>query len=296
MKYVFIINPASGANMPKDFIEKEINSLNGKYDILLHYTSAPNEATSFIKEYLKNNDGEFRFIACGGDGTINEVANGIYGYENASMTAYPCGSGDDFVKSVGGIEKHKSVENLILAKNHKIDLIKVNDKLCINVCNFGFDAEVVKYAIALKGKKKNPYKAGILKALFTSMKNDIKVEVDGEILNNEKKLLLCTLANGGYEGGQYFCAPKYKVDDGLIEVCYVKTVSVFKFLRLVGAYEKGLHLDDKRFEKYLIYKRSKKIKVFSKNDFSICIDGELIIGKEFNVEVLPLAINYAFPD
>mgnify|MGYP003509911114 CR=1 FL=1 len=59
MQYVFIINPTSGANMPKDFIEKEINALKDKYDILVHYTIAPNEATSFIKDFLKNNDGEY---------------------------------------------------------------------------------------------------------------------------------------------------------------------------------------------------------------------------------------------
>ncbi len=295
MKYFFIINPTSGSNKSKDFLLDEINELKKDYDVLFHITTPGlNSTTNYVRDYLSvHNDEEIRFIACGGDGTINEVANGIVGFENASMTAYPCGTGDDFVKSVGGLEKYKNVKNLITAKNRKIDLIKVNDKYCINVANFGFDADVVKHSLSLKGKVKSPYTSAIFKALFTSTSNDIKVEVDGELINDGKKMLLGNIANGGYEGGKYFCAPNYVIDDGLIEFCYVKKISVFKLISLVKCFEKGEHLTNKKLKNIVFYKRTKKVKITSNNEFTLCIDGELIFGKEFIVEICPSIINFA---
>lgn len=292
MKHIFIINPASAANKPKDFLINEIESYKDRYDIDIYCTNKQGDATDYIKNYLNNYNEEVRFYACGGDGTINEVVNGVIGYENSSISCYPCGSGDDFVKSIGGKDKYLNIENLLNAKNQKIDVIKVNDLYCLNVCNFGFDAEVVKYAVELKGKVPQPYKSGIVKALLTSMQNDIKVEVDGKLLNKGRKLLLGNAANGGYEGGQYFCAPHYSINDGLIELCYIKTLSIFTFLKFVDYFEKGLHIDSPKLKKYVIYKQVKNMKVYSKKEFSICIDGELVIGKEFNVEIMPNFVNF----
>ncbi len=297
MKYFFIINPSSGSNKSKDHLLDEIKLLKDEgYDVLYHFTKPERNSTrNYIKDYLSLRKGneEIRFIACGGDGTICEVANGIVGFENVSMTAYPCGTGDDFVKSVGGIEKYQNVKNLINAKNVKIDLIKINDEYSINVTNFGFDADVVKHSVNLKGKVKSPYTAAIFKALFTSTSNDIKVEVDGELINDGKKMLLGNLANGGYEGGKYFCAPNFILDDGFIEVFYVKKISIFRIISLVKCFEKGEHLSNKKLEDIIFYKRAKKVKVYSLKDFTLCYDGELMQGKEFNVEICPKLINFA---
>jgi diacylglycerol kinase (ATP) len=128
------------------------------------------------------------------------------------------------------------------------------------------------------------------------MKHNVHVEVDGELINPDGKLLLCTFANGGYAGGKYNCAPKFVIDDGLMEVCLVKPVSVFTLLKLIKKYEKGLHLDDKRFEKYISYTQAKNVKIYSKKPFDICIDGEIITGKEFEIEIVEKAIEFAIID
>ena len=84
MKHVFIINPMAG---PKDvhlLVEKEVAKLN--IDYIFHVTTAPKEATSFVREYIKNNpDEEVRFYACGGDGTIYEVAAGVVGADTSKV-------------------------------------------------------------------------------------------------------------------------------------------------------------------------------------------------------------------
>ena len=296
MKHIFIINPNAGI---VNTFEKTLNAIKqyqDKYDILIHKTTHEKEATQFIKEVATKNTGEhLRFYACGGDGTINEVANGVMGLENVSMSVYPCGSGNDFVKAIGGKEKYLDIENLLNAKTKKIDVLNVkNHCYCINVCNFGFDSMVAKTANSLKGSKiKNPYEIGKIKAVFFGMHNKISVEADGKVLNPSGKMLLTTLANGDFVGGKYKCAPRYKIDDGLIEVCIVSPVSIFTFLKLAKQYELGNHLSDKRFEKYISYTQAKNIKIYSKKPFDICIDGEIINGKEFEVEIIEKAIDFA---
>ena len=295
MKHVFIINPRAGKVNIFDKALNEINKFADKYDISVHKTTEEKDATNFVKRYVESHpDKEIRFYACGGDGTINEVVSGAVNYPNVSVCVYPCGSGNDFVKSIGTLEFYNDIEKILNAKTKKIDVIKVgNGNYSINVCNYGFEAKVAKYANQIKKKGgKNPYLRGVIRGLFTGMKNKITVEADGEVLNPSGTLLLSSSANGGYVGGKYFCAPNFVLDDGLLEVTLVKQVSVFTLIKLIKQYELGNHLKDKRFENLLVYKRAKKVKIYSDKPFDVCIDGEIITGKEFEIEILSKAINF----
>ncbi len=297
MKHVFVINPVAGFENSFNVLSKNLQKYKDLYDITVYVTSSIKDATQFSKEFAtSHSDSEIRFYSCGGDGTLGEVVNGIAGLNNASITCYPCGSGNDFVKSVGGKEQFLDLEKLFHAKNHLVDLIKVNGVYSLNVINVGLEAHVCKVANSLKGKSKNPYTRGIVDALFKGMKHDVFVEVDGEVINPSGKLLLSTFANGGYAGGKYNCAPNYKIDDGLIEVCLVKPVSVFTLIRLIKAYEKGLHLKDKRFEKIVTYRQAKNIKLYSNKEFDLCVDGEMYFDKKFDIEIVKNALNFAIPE
>ncbi len=298
MKHVFIINPVAGLENSFIKLSENLKTFKDRYDITVHVTSSVKDATEYTKDFISTHSNEeIRFYSCGGDGTLGEVVNGIAGNSNASVTCFPCGSGNDFVKSVGGKERFLDLEKLFNANNKKIDLIKVNDEVySLNAINVGFEAKACKVANEVRGKSRNPYLRGVIKALFSAMKNKVSVEVDGELVNTDGYLLLCTFANGGYVGGKYNCAPRYKIDDGLIEVCLVKPVSVFTFLRLIKKYERGEHLDSPKFKKILKYRQGKKIKVYSDKEFDLCVDGEMFLGKEFNVEICPSILNFALPD
>lgn len=299
MKHIFIINPHAGPENNYNKIKSTLDGLENNYDIEIHQTTYPKEATEFVKNYATTHPNEeLRFYACGGDGTLNEVVSGAVGFENVSIGIHPCGSGNDFVKSIGGKTAYNEIERVLNLKNKKIDVIKVGESnYSINVCNYGFEARVAKHANYLKIKgKKNPYFWGIVNALFTGMKNDITVEADGEIMNKDGKMLLGGSSNGGYVGGKYFCAPRFVLDDGLLEVCLVKCVSIFTLLKLIKQYERGKHLEDKRFDKLLVYKRAKKVKLYSNKPFDICLDGEILTGNEFDLEILNKAINFAISE
>ena len=241
MKHVFVINPKAGKKNKYEYISNELEAYKSKFDIEIYQTTNEFDATQFTKNYLSNYDGEVRFYACGGDGTLNEVVNGVIGYPNASVTLYPCGSGNDFVKCIGNINDFNDLDKLLNSENKEIDVIKINDKYSINVINVGFEAYVCKTANKLKkNRTQNAYTLGIISALFKALKNNVTIEVDGEVLNENGTLLLASLANGAYVGGKYKCAPNYVIDDGLLEVCLVKPINVFNFLSLIKYTTKAL--------------------------------------------------------
>ena len=301
MKYYFIVNPRAGEGKSEEIIRTAISKLPQKEDCEVYVTKSVNDATVFVRESCMRHEGEqLRFIACGGDGTINEVFNGAVGHENVSVSCYPCGSGNDFVKAFGGAEVFSDIGKIVEAKDRKLDLLKVGDRYSNNVVNFGFDTTV---AITINKERektghgnKNAYTKGVVAALIKSMKNTCTVIADGETLNPNGKCLLCTLANGQYVGGSFKCAPKSKPDDGLIDVCLIKPISRLRFVKLLGPYTAGEHLDDPKCKDIVVYRRAKEIEVKAQPGFAYSLDGEIIYSDHFTVEIAPAAINFAVPE
>ena len=239
-------------------------------------------------------------MACGGDGTINEVASAVAGHENACFTVYPCGSGNDFVKIYGGRERFLDMDALLAAEPAPIDILKVDDRWCINVFSFGFDTGVLKTMNNVKRKPlmggQRAYYVGIVHALMKSMKTSCTITVDGESFYSGD-ILLCTFANAQYVGGSFKCAPRAKVDDGLIEVCLVKPISRLSFVNLIGTYTNGTHLEDPRMKDIVLYTQGRKLTVESaKGLLPVSLDGEVIERKRFTVEVVPGGVNFALPE
>ena len=297
MHYCFIINnePSKAGNAEK--IEADIKRLEKPIDFEIYRTTAEKTATEFVKEFCQNNpEQETCFVACGGDGTINEVASGMVGAQNKHLAVLAYGSGNDFIKYYQG-KDFLSVDSLVNGTPHKIDILKVNDSYSINVCNFGFDSVVASTANKLSRKgNKNPYRWGIVKAIFCGRFNRIQVKADGEELNPGKRMLLCTLGNNNHVGGEFFCSPRAKNDDGLIEVGYCKTTTLMGFLGLLKIYTVGNHLDDPKASKHFIYRQSKTVDVHSDKQIELCLDGEMLPGNDFHIQIIPGAISFIIPN
>lgn len=298
MKHVFVINPAAGKENAYGAIRTALEGLDG-VDFELYETTGQGDATAFVRAYCERYREPVRFYACGGDGTLNEVVSGVVGYDHASMGCYPSGSGNDFVKYYGGKDAFLDVRALVEAPEEAIDVIRVGEQYAINAAHFGFDSCVAKHMTRLRRKKlfggKRAYPTGVAIALIRAMKNKCKVTVDGELLNPKGKILLCTATNGQYVGGSYRCAPRSLDNDGLLEICLVHPISRFTFLKLMGAYKNGTHLDDPRFEKYIVYRRASRVTVEAPDDFVYAMDGELYTDGRFEIEVVPSAIRFAVP-
>lgn len=299
MKYCFIINngPGKTANAPK--IIEEIRTLDTAIEHRIYKTTAIRTATGFVASECRNHpDQEMCFVACGGDGTLNEVATGIMkgGPHNKYLAVLAYGSGNDFIKFYPGLN-FRSIKDLVNGTAHSIDIMKVNENAySINVCNFGFDATVCARANKLTRKGwNNVYRWGLVHAILFARFNRIDVTVDGEPINHGRRMLLCTLGNNNHVGAEYCCSPRARNDDGLIEVGFVKCTTLLGFLSLMGDYRNGTHLDNPRTAKHFIYRQARTIEIHSHKPTELCLDGEMLPGQDFKVEILPRAINFIIP-
>lgn len=300
MRYVFIVNPHAGASDHAERLRHAVSRLSQRESCEIYVTRAAGDATGYVRSWCKGHPGEaVRFIACGGDGTINEVFHGAVGLAGVSVSCFPCGSGNDFVKAFGGPERFRDVEKLITAPVQKLDLLKVGDRYSNNVVNFGFDTTV---AITINKERertghgnKNAYTKGVVNALLKSMNNECTVTADGEVLNPEGRLLLCTLANGQYVGGSFHCAPRSKADDGLIDVCIIRPISRLRFLKVLTPYTNGEHLDSDKLRDIIIYRQARKVEVVGPPGFAYSLDGEIIYSQHFTVEIVEKALDFAVP-
>ncbi|MBQ8907283.1 MAG: hypothetical protein IJY71_01690 [Clostridia bacterium] len=301
MKHIFVVNPKAGPTNSVAFIRQEVEKLRPRYDCEVYETTGVGDATDFVRRYLESNPNlSVRFYACGGDGTLNEVMTGALGHAGASISCYPCGSGNDFVKYYGGADRFMDFEALLNGKERGIDILTDGERYSINVANFGFDYAVAKKMSEVKNKLffkgKTAYTFGVVHSLFHAMKSKAKVFVDGKRFGKEDALLLCTVSNGSFVGGSYNCAPLSDNEDGLLEICLVKPISVFRLLRLIGVYKKGQHLNNPKFADILYYVRGKEVEVFAEEDsFGYTMDGELVTAKHVVFRILPEAIRFAVP-
>ncbi|MDO4198247.1 MAG: YegS/Rv2252/BmrU family lipid kinase [Erysipelotrichaceae bacterium] len=299
MKYYFIINPAAGPGISEKKIREELDQLDERIDCELFLTQKNQGATPLVKRIIENHpEEEMCFVACGGDGTINEVFEGCAHKDNVYASCIPSGSGNDFVKCFG--TENFTIKKIIHGKKRKIDLIEVGDRHCVNVTNFGIDTAVVKNVNNNREKRGHgsslDYPLGVLKAIFTSMRTKCTIIADGETVNPEGYALSVTFGNGRFVGGSYNCSPRASLDDGLIEVCIVKPISIIKFAQFIGPYSKGEHLDDEKISKHLYYRQAKEIEVIAEEGFEYSLDGEVIASTHFKCTIDPLALNFMEPE
>ncbi len=317
MKHLIILNQKAGAEKDLEAFQNQIKEDFKGLNYEIYLTTGPRSVIPFLKDYLSKNTDVLRVYACGGDGTIHEVVNAIVGYKNVELAIYAAGTGNDFVKIYSkskdwnDIVKNKTGENrfkdfkaLIDGKVIDIDLSKMTGPsmpepwYSINVINFGFDA-----IVGVKGNQnkekgiKNPYgPAAIIPAILGGRFNKIIVKADGEQLN-KKRMLMSALGQGQWVGGQYHASPKSDNTDGLIDVTLLKCMSLARLMiQFFGPYTKGEHLDNPKLMKKFVYRRAKEIEIIGKKNIDICVDGEIVNGPSFKVEVMPKAIKFVVPN
>ena len=312
MKHLIVFNAGAGKNKERaDAFRAQIEESFKGLDYEIYETEGPRAVIPFLKKYLSENKDTVRVYACGGDGTVHEVVNGLVGFPNAELAILPVGTGNDFVKTYGVmndvVDQYRSFKPLIEGQPIEIDVSKIEGGnleepwYSVNVINFGFDAIVGARGNYYKehglpaGVKEgtNPYDYALKNdAMKHGRFNNIEVFADGEKLN-EKQILLATLAQGQWVGGQFKCAPKSDNTDGLIDVCVLKTMTFLGLGMIIGTYTKGKHLDKPR--KKIVYRQAKEIKMVGPEEFDVCVDGEMIRGQEFKVTVCPKAIKLVPP-
>lgn len=303
MKHYFIMNPAAGKGTKFHTLIDDIHKVcdRRKVSYEIHVTEKMGEATEFVKKICKNTDSPVRFYACGGDGSIKEVAAGLVGFEHAQLGIIPMGTGNDFVKNFEHVENFFDIDAQLDGETRKIDIMKYNNKYAINLINIGFDCEIARQA-ALNRRSvfipsKLAYTTGIVQKitqLGTAVMNG-KVYLDG-VLHKWNTYQISVFANGSFYGGGYHAAPAASVDDGVIDCCVVKKVTLVELVQLIGAYKAGTHLTDPKVPQVFSYKKCKRVDIIFDHPTDICVDGEIEKVKDkLTLSVLHKAITLSTP-
>ena len=273
MKYIFIINPASGTTNYEIVKENIKNNVKEEYEII--ETKGPHDATKIASKYKNKKD--VVVFSVGGDGTLNEVVNGLAGGK-CFLGIIPTGSGNDFYRSLESSNKLKST----------IDLGKVNDRYFINITSIGFDAQVAHNANIFKEKNKNKklaYYLGILKTLIKFRCDNYKLIIDGKDYNNRYTLM--AICNGKYYGGGFKIAPLASFDDDYFDLYLANKMNRLTLIKLLVMLIKANHENSKLVSKI----KCKSVSIASDKDMIVNIDGEIIKSKKVDIEMIPNSIN-----
>lgn len=268
-----IYNPTSGREIIKKNLADVLMVLeNAGYVTSAHATTpepgdAEREARCAVQEKYD------LVVAAGGDGTINEVINGIAEQEyRPKVGIIPTGTTNDFARALHvPRDVMKATEIIARGESVAMDIGKANDTYFINIGGGGRITELT-YDVPSKLKTMLGQLAYYLKGIemLPSLKaTDVRVEYDDGVFEGKAMFFLLGLTNsiGGFEK----IAPDAKLDDGKFSLIILKKVNLAEFIRLVTLALRGDHIK----EPNIIYVKSKKVMVTSEDKMLINLDGEL---------------------
>ncbi len=295
MHHVFIINPIAGKGRAVQMIgdiKSRFKDLKQSFEILT--TEAPGHATEIAKKAASVGE-DVRIYSVGGDGTLNEIVNGIAGFPNVELGIIPCGSGNDVARYLYPVmDPLKLIRVLPISTSKTIDLGKLNGYYFFNIASIGFDAEVVRNSRYFKRfpliSGSMSYILAVLVTLIKCEKYKLKITLD----NNtpiEKDFLLTIFANGSYYGGGMLAAPSAKMDDGIFDFYLVDSLPRRRILRFFPLFRRGEHGNMKEVN----MSRGTRAIVESENPVSVNIDGEISLDTHISIELLPNHIKVLTP-
>ncbi len=308
-RHLFILNPAAGHRDSTNELRARIDDLGITDPYKVFVTDRRGAAEEATLRFLTRYSSDFvRIYACGGDGTLSEVANGIFrsGSKKCAVGIVPVGSGNDFAKSFEVTEEHfKDLKALAEGSILDVDMLVATDetgksRVSLNIISAGFDAAVAK---GQQSFKKLPFVSGssaynisLAKCLFFSMKNFFDVLVDGKPVSDGKKgpFLFTIAANGRYYGGGFKASPYSDLRDGFLDFVRIDTVPRLKLVSLIGLFREGRHIDE--MKELVTYQKCQSLTIRSDKHIDLNLDGEIVPMKNPTIRILPRAVNILIPD
>ena len=272
MKYVFIINPASGKTDYNKIKENIIKTLENE-DYEIYETKAPKEAIQIANRF-KNEENTIVY-SVGGDGTLNEVVNGI-AEGKCKLGIIPTGSGNAFYRTL----KEAQTENV------RLDLGKLNGRYFINIASVGMDAETCNNANKIKSKIKlqSSYYLALIHTFLTFKSKSLKLKIDKNVYAGD--YIIAAICNGKYYGGGFKIAPVASFDDNQFDIYLVSKAGKLKLIKILLALLKSEHEKYNEVRKYT----GKNITITSENNLIVNIDGEITISKNIEIEMIEDAL------
>lgn len=289
--FAFIINPISGDRRYKE-IKRKISSSFAATEIepLLCLSEYAGHAEILCRQLLQETFPPAAIVAVGGDGTVNEVANGI-GLRGVPLGILPHGSGNGFARHLGiPMNIDRALEVLISGYSLPVDVIRIGKKYSLNVSGLGFDARVAWKFQHSQARGLSSYMRITLGEFFKYQPKIYDVLVDG--IKSRHQAFLISLANSSQFGNNFLISPKASVCDGYLDLCILHP---FPWWAVPGLLVKLL---GKKIDRspYLEIIKAKKVWIKQAGDIWH-LDGEAMSGgSELQVEVVERALPVIIPE
>ena len=293
MKHIFIINPAAGkADKTAEYTAKIEKACAG-LDYGIAVSQSPGDCTRIAREAAKTGE-EVRLYACGGDGTLNEVVTGAAGHDNAAVTCFVGGSGNDFVKIFDDREAFRDIDRLLDAETAVFDLIDVNGYRAINICCVGLDSRI---GAEMARFKRLPFVSGsfayilsILVNLFKGISEHYVVEVDGETIDDE--MTFVCVANARYYGGGFYAVPDAQPDDGKLDILLVKKLRLWQIPNALTKYKAGRYKELGSIARHI---RTDRLRIRCDRPSPVNLDGEIRMDQAVEMKISEKKIRFFYP-
>jgi len=283
--YYFIVNPAAARGKAARVGERVKDLCKDRnVDFKLVYTDKPGDATN-LADAAKN---EFEcIVAVGGDGTINEIVNGLIG-GSSKLGIVPVGSGNDFVRALDIPHKlSKAIDLLLEMKTRKIDIGQAGDRYFQNGLGIGFDAWVVQETLKVHRLRGTAiYLYSVLKTIYSYKPPLIKIEYND--VSREEKFYMITVGNGISLGGGFKLTPNASLDDGLFDLNIIRDSKKWEVYQNLFSVFTGKHI----YLEQVTTDRADHISILSNESFAAHVDGELLSLNlnALDVKLLPKAL------
>lgn len=292
MKYAFIINPISGSIDKKALISQiEAELQRRKLDYQFYYSEYKGHSIELTKQIM--NATTTALIAVGGDGTVNEIGSQLIG-SDTPLGLIPLGSGNGLARHLKiPLQPIKALEVILEGTTTKIDAGKLNEKVFFVTCGLGFEAEVAHNFNRRNSRGIIGYLKETIKLYPSYSSEHYKLKYDGIIKN--RKAFSVTIANASEYGNNAIIAKDASVQDGLLDVCVIKS-----YPKLFGP-QLGLNLflNNLHDSSYYRGKQVKSLVIEVKNvsdQINAQVDGEAIkISLPAKVDCLPAALTILVP-
>jgi diacylglycerol kinase (ATP) len=263
-KALFILNPYAGVPPVKFIISKELKRR--KHELSYYKSLSIDESGTHIKQNFDKYD---VFVAAGGDGTVHTVATGLIGSEKI-LGVLPIGSGNGFAKELGFKTIIRSLLHDIEKKeSFKIDVIEINNDLCLNVAGVGLDSFVAHSFDKLKTRGFWSYGVVTMINFFKLRPFHVTIKVPGEKTISED-LFVLTAANTRQFGNNAFIAPDAVPNDGMLDIIMLKPFP--KILFPIFIYR--LFANKLNKSKYFTHIKTEKEVTISTDETRFQIDGD----------------------
>lgn len=229
--------------------------------------------------------------AAGGDGTINEVVNGLAGTRTA-LAALPVGTVNVWARELGfPLEPRAAAEALLRAQVRRIDLGRANDRYFLLMAGVGFDAAVVN-EVRSDEKRRLGALAYALRALDLALRyrgRRARISLDGRVVRG--RVLLVVIGNSQLYGGIFKITARACIDDGMLDVCVIKGESLASApLRVLSILRQRYNLDPR-----IEYHRARVVRVEARGALPVQVDGDQAGATPMTFAVVPGALRALLP-